>query len=202
MSVTGLEAYQLYSALKLHFTTSYDYVRYSGKVNSATVKSFEINKGKYFFYKLSRKYNKDELFGFYVSNFLENPKIWVGNLLSEDCDSTYKLWLRVQQSLSYIFEQDVSKVLDMVDKPDELLRVVDGDYPLLYTLHKQGDVSLETIIIMNDIMNFIPMWSKKVTDDLIFPEFIRLCDKYKPFIHYDKVKMLGILKSKLVKEPA
>lgn len=202
MSGTGLEAYQLYTALKLHFTTTYDFVRYGGKVNSATVKSFEINKGKYFFYKLSRKYNKEELFGFYIANFLQNPKVWVGNLLAEDCDSNYKVWLRMQQSLSYIFEQELSKVLDMVDKPDELLQVVDGDYPLLYTLYKQGDVSLETIIIMNDIMNFMPMWSKKVTDDLIFPDFVRVCEKYKPFINYDKVKMLGILKSKLVKETA
>lgn len=198
----GFEAYKIYMGLKLHFTSSYDYVKYNGKVNSATVKAFEINKGKFFFYKLSRKYNKDEIFGFYVSNFLENPKLWIGNLLSEDCDSIYKIWLKTQQSLSYIFDQDLNTIFDMVDKPDQLLKVVDGDYPLLYNLYKQDTVKLETLIILNDIMNFIPMWSKKVNDDIIFPDFVRVCDKYKPFINYDKAKMIGLVKSKLVKEAA
>jgi hypothetical protein len=198
----GFEAYKIYMGLKLHFTSSYDYVKYNGKVNSATVKAFEINKGKFFFYKLSRKYNKEEIFGFYLSNFLENPKLWIGNLLSDDCDSTYKIWMKTQQSLSYIFDQDLNTLFDMVDKPDELLKVVDGDYPLLYNLYKQNTVKLETVIILDDIMNFITMWSKKVTDDLIFPDFVRVCDKYKPFINYDKAKMIGLVKSKLVKEAA
>jgi hypothetical protein len=200
MNISGLEAYQLYTALKLHFTTTYDFVKYGGKVNRANVKSFEINKGKFFFYKLSRKYNKEELFGFYVSNFLENPKVWIGNLLSEDCDSNYKVWMKTQQSLTYIFDQDLNTLFDLVDKPDQLLKVVDGDYPLLYNLYKQDTVKLETVIILDDIMNFIPMWTKKVTDDLIFPDFVRVCDKYKPFINYDKAKMIGLVKSKLVKE--
>jgi hypothetical protein len=192
----GYDAFALYNSLKLHFTTKYDYVKYGGKTN-VSKDSFMLRKDKYFFYKLSRKYTKEELFGFYVSNFLDNPKIWIGNLLSEDCDSIYKVWMKTQQSLSYIFEQDLSKLFDMVEKPDELLRVVDGQYPLLYTLYKQDEIKIETIIILNEIMNFIPMWSKKIDDDVIFPEFVRACDKYAPFINYDKAKMIGILKSKL-----
>lgn len=192
----GYDAFALYHALKLHFTTKYDFVKYGGKCN-VSKDSFMLRKDKYFFYKLSRKYSKEELFGFYVSNFLENPKIWVGNLLAEDCDSIYKVWMKTQQSLSYIFEQDLNKLFDMVENPDELLRVVDGQYPLLYTLYKQDDIKLETVIILNDIMNFIPMWSKKIDDDVIFPDFVLACSKYVPFINYDKAKMIGILKSKL-----
>jgi hypothetical protein len=198
---SGFEACQIYTGLKLHFTTKYDYVKYGGKTN-VSKDSFMLRKDKYFFYKLSRKYSKEELFGFYVANFLENPKVWIGNLLSEDCDSTYKVWMKTQQSLSYIFDQDLNTLFDLVDKPDQMLKVVDGDYPLLYNLYKQDTVKLETVIILDDIMNFIPMWTKKVSDDLIFPDFVRVCDKYKPFINYDKAKMIGLVKSKLVKEAA
>lgn len=194
---TGFEAYQTYTALKLHFTTSYNFVKYNGKVNSATVKSFETNKGKFFFYKLSRKYKQEEFFGFLVANFLNDPKIWVGNLLNETCEETHKNWQKVQQSLSYVFEQDLNRLMDLVDNPDDLLKVVDHQWPMLYTLYKQSTVHLETIIILNDIMNFIPMWTKKVDDDVIFPDFVKICEKYKPFINYDKVKFTKILKGKI-----
>lgn len=193
----GFEAYKMYMGLKLHFTSSYDYVKYGGKVNSATVKSFETNKGKFFFYKLSRKYKQEEFFGFLVSNFLNDAKLWVGNLLSEECEETFKKWQKTQQSLSYTFEQDLNYLMDQVDNPEELLKVVDGQWPLLYTLYKQNAVHLETVIVLNDIMNFIPMWIKKVNDDVIFPDFVKLCEKYKPFINYDKVKFTKILKGKL-----
>lgn len=197
MNITGLEAYQLYTALKLHFTTSYDFFKYGGKVSSATVKNFEINKGKFFFYKLSRKYKREELFGFYVANLLKNPKVWAGELVTEDADSEYKVWLRTQQSLSYIFDQDLSHLLEQVSSPNDMLKVVDGQYPLLYNEHLQNKVCIETIVILNDILGFFPMWKKKVEDDIIFPDFMKRCEKYRPFLHYDQVKFKKTLKDKI-----
>ena len=55
----------------------------------------------------------------------------------------------------------------------------------------------ETLIILNELLNFLPMWVKKVEDDIIFPEFVKSCEKYKPFLNYDKPKMLAILKKNL-----
>lgn len=192
----GFDAYEMYHGLKLHFSGNYDFVKYRGKTN-VTKEQFMLRKDKFSFYKLSRKYKREELFGFYVANFLKNPKIWINELLMEDADSEYKLWLRIQQSLSYIFEQNLDYLFEQVNVPDELLKVVDGQYPLLYNLHLQDKVYLETVIILDDIMNFIPMWSKKVDDDIIFPDFIKKCEKYKPFLNYDKVKMKKILKEKV-----
>jgi hypothetical protein len=192
----GFEAYALFHALKLHFTSKYDYVKYSGKTN-VSKDQFMLRKDKFQFYKLSRKYKREELFGFFVANMLVNPKIWVGDLLSEDAESEYKVWQKTQQSLSYVFEQDIQRVFDMVNNPEELLKVVDGQYPLLYNLYMQGKIAKETLIILNEILNFLPMWVKKVDDDLIFPEFVKSCEKYKPFLNFDKPKMLTILKKNL-----
>ena len=192
----GFEAYEMYHGLKLHFTSNYDYVKYNGKTN-VNKNQFMLRKDKFAFYKLSRKYKRDELFGFYVANMLVNPKIWVGELLTEDADSEYKVWQKTQQSISYVFEQDIHNLFDSVNNPEELLKVVDGQYPLLYTLYTQGKSTKETLIILNDILNFMPMWVKKVDDDIIFPEFIKSCEKYKPFLNYDKVKLKNLLKDKL-----
>ena len=195
--IGGFDAYAMFNALKLHFTTNYDYVRYSGKTR-VNKDQFMLRKDKFQFYKLSRKYKYDELFGFFVANMLVNPKIWVGDLLSEDADSEYKLWQKTQQSLTYVFEQDLHKLFDMVNNPEDLLRVVDNEYPLLYNLYTQDAIQLETVIIMNDLLNFLPMWKKRVGDDLIFPDFVKSCEKYKPFLNYEKVKMVSILKRMLV----
>jgi hypothetical protein len=192
----GFEAYEMYHGLKLHFTSNYDYVKYNGKTN-VNKNQFMLRKDKFQFYKLSRKYKRDELFGFYVANMLVNPKIWVGELLTEDADSEYKVWQKTQQSISYVFEQDLHSLFDSVNNPEELLKVVDGQYPLLYTLYTQGKSTKETLIILNEILNFMPMWVKKVDDDIIFPEFIKSCEKYKPFLNYDKVKLKNLLKDKL-----
>jgi hypothetical protein len=186
----------MFHALKLHFTSKYDYVKYSGKTN-VTKDQFMLRKDKFQFYKLSRKYKRDELFGFFVANMLVNPKIWVGDLLSEDAESEYKVWQKTQQSLSYVFEQDLHRLFDSVNNPEELLRVVDGQYPLLYNLYMQGNTTKETLIILNELLNFLPMWVKKVEDDIIFPEFVKSCEKYKPFLNFDKPKMLATLKKNL-----
>ena len=194
---TGFDAYKIYCVLKLHFTVeSYDVIKYNWKTK-VTKEQFMLRKDKFFFYKLSRKYNADELPGFFISNLLIKPKIWVAELLSEDSDSEYKVWMKTQQSLSYVFEQDLIKAFDMVSNPEDLLKVVDSQYPLLYNMYLQEKVHLETIIILNDYMNFLPMWLRKIDDDIIFPEFVKKCGKYRPFIHYDAVKFKGILKEQI-----
>jgi hypothetical protein len=192
----GFEAYALFHALKLHFTSKYDYVKYNGKTN-VTKEQFMLRKDKFQFYKLSRKYKRDELFGFFVSNMLVNPKIWVGDLLLEDAESEYKVWQKTQQSLSYVFEQDLHRLFDLVNNPEELLKVVDGQYPLLYNLYMRDMCVKETLIILNELLNFLPMWVKKVEDDIIFPDFVKSCEKYAPFLNFDKPKMLTVLKKNL-----
>lgn len=192
----GYEAFTLYHGLKLHFSGKYDFIKYNGKTN-VTKDQFMLRKDKFSFYKLSRKYKREELFGFYISNFLINTNIWVGDLMDDEACDKYRAWLKIQQSMSYIFEQNLNHLFDLVEMPEDMLKVVDGQYPLLYNEYLQGKVNLETIIILNDIMNFFPMWQKKVTDDIVFPDFITKCEKYKPFLNYDKAKFKNKVKEKI-----
>ena len=85
--MTGYEAFCLFQAIKLHFTSaSYDFFKYNGKSN-ISVTAFENRKDKYHFYKLSRKFpNKEMLIEFLVANFLEKDKLWVGDLLNEEAE--------------------------------------------------------------------------------------------------------------------
>jgi len=193
---TGFAAFALYNALKLHFTSeSYDYFKYHGKTN-VSKQSFMVRKDKYQFYKLSRKYGLEELKDFYVANFLQGDK-WVGDMNGPEGEDNYLQWQKRQQSLTYTFENDIMSLLDRVDNPNDLLVVKKNEFPKLMMHTTYGDIALETLVIMNDILNFFPMWSKEIYDDLIWPSFKMKCVKYAPFIHYDKNKFKEILKENI-----
>ena len=196
---TGFASFALYNSLKLHFTSkSYDYFKYHGKTNVSSV-TFLKRKDKYTFYKLSRKYSFDELRDFYVANFLEGDK-WVGDMVKEG-EEVYKKWQKTQQSLTYTFENDIIYLLSNGGSPDEMLEVKPNGYPILMRMTQLKQVSLETLVILNDLLNFFPMWEKKIDDDILWPDFKLKCVKYTPFLNYDKVKFKEILKEK-VKEYA
>ena len=193
---SGYAAFAMYNSLKLHFTSkSYDYFKYHGKTNVSSV-TFLKNKSKYQFYKLARKYNLDELRDFYIANFLEGDK-WVGEIANADGEEVYRKWQKTQQSLTYTFENDIMYLLSNGGSPDEMLQVKPNSYPVLMKFVQLKQVSLETLCILNDIMKFFSMWDKKIDDDIVWPDFKMKCEKYTPFLNYDKVKFKVILKEKI-----
>lgn len=194
---SGFSAFALYNAIKLHFTTaSYDYFKYHGKTN-VTRDNFSTRKDKYTFYKLSRKYKLEDLKNYYVSNFLVTDANWIGDIANLEGEETYKKWQKRNQSLTYMFEQDIIGLLTSVTTPNEILVVEGGQYPMLLKEASYGTINFETVCILNDIMNFLPMWNKKITDNVIWPTWKRKIEKYTPFIEYDKEKMKIVLKESL-----
>ena len=198
---TGFAAYALWNALKLHFTSeSYDYFKYNGKTN-VSKQTFTTNKSKYQFYKLSRKYNLDELKNFYIANFIQGKGDWVGDLL-QDGDENYTKWQKTQQSLTYTFENDIMYMFDSVDGAefwhiDDYFKPIDGGWPMLITKMMHEKISLETVCILIDILGCMTKWEKQITEDIIWPTHQRIIKKYTPFIPYDKEKYKQILKEKI-----
>jgi hypothetical protein len=194
---SGFSAFALFNAIKLHFTSdSYDYFKYGGKT-SVSKDTFANRKDKYTFYRLSRKYKLEELKYFYVSNFLSNNVNWVGDISNAEGEETYKEWQKRNQRLTYQFEQDIISILEQANNPDELIEVPSAGYPALLLGANQHKICIETLVILDDIMNFFPMWNKKISDDIIWPAYQRKCLRYKPFIQYDKEKFKNILKESM-----
>ena len=198
--MTGYEAFGLYESLKLHFSKdSYDFFKYNGKSN-ISVTAFENRKDKYHFYKLSRKFsNREDLINFLVANFVERDITWVGDLLLEDAEVNYQRRQKVIQSLSYEFTGDLSKLFDGIDDPMEVIKVDDGDYPILLTYTLQKVTKIETLCLLNSILGFLPMWDKKIADTIRWPNFRRKIVKYAAFLPKDIVKYKLILKKVIQK---
>jgi hypothetical protein len=198
---TGFEAYKLFNSLKLHFTNdNYCFFKYNGKSNS-TKEKFMINKNRFFFYKLSRKFCLDDLKDFLVSNFVYSDSIWVNEMMTPEAEIRYKMWLKNTQSISYIFEQDVDTIMKDVENPNDLLKMNEGGYPKLLMEVMEKNITIESFVILNNILNFFPSFDKKIEDDIIWPNFRTKCQKYEPFLEYNKSKLKLILKEK-VKEYA
>lgn len=189
IKVTPFEAYKSFLALKMHFTSNYDYVKYNGKV-SASAHSFDTRKDKYQFYKLSK--HKDPM-KYLIANFVDGDLKWIGDLFSDESEKTYSEWLRRQQSLSYIFEQDLNKLLTNFN--DNII-VKNGQHPYLLKQYLRREISIETVIILNDIFGFFTHWNKNIEDSVLWPTINKKLLKYKPFFHYDVFKCKKILKDK------
>jgi len=189
----GYATFALYHTLHLHFTQkSYDYIKYNGKCNISK-ESFLNRRDKYIFYALSRKYNLHEAKEFFIANLFENPKAWIGELNNSEADEIYKKWQKRTQSLTYVFEQDIIKLFDMVEKPNDIVEVKNGQDPILLKQVYYGNVATETLIILNHYLKFCDMWIEKIEDDIMFPQYAFKCKKYEPFVNYDAVKMKKIL---------
>jgi len=195
--MTGYETFGLYQALKLHFTSeSYDFFKYNGKTN-ASVTTFENRKDKYHFYKLSRKYSdRDDMVNFIVANFVEDENSWVGSLLQENAEVNFRKHQKVIQSLSYTFENECRNLFEGFSNPNDII-MTDGVYPVLLTKTLRNEISIETLCVLNGVLNFFPMWAKRIDDTIRWPEFRRKCVKYASFLPKDDVKYKLILKKVL-----
>ena len=191
---TGYAAYNLYHSLRLHFKGDYDYIKYGGKT-TINQETFLKRADKYFFYRLSRKYNTEEFKDFLIANLLENVNTRPGPLEKPEADEIYKKWLKITNSLQYHFENDIIYILEKYG--NSAFKVRNGEHPALLIEVLQGRICKETLIIMNEFMNFFPTWSEKISDTVIWPELKRMYAKYAPFIKFDRQKYRNILKEKI-----
>ena len=182
----GFEAYKTYLALQRHFTSDYNYFKYNGKIR-ASEESFLRRNDRFFFRKLSKKYNKEELVDFYVSNFIISNN-WVGNLVSQESEDNYVQYKRRRESLSYHFDVELRWVIDHCRdrnlELNKLLLVEDNNHPLLLKFLLQKKISIDTLIIMDSVLKFLSHWDDNL-DDIVWEEKKRLIIKYNKFLTYD-----------------
>lgn len=193
--MTPYEVFGIYQALKLHFTQeSYDFHKYNGK-SRISLDAFDKRKDKWHFAKLSRKFNdRDECIHFIIANLLEDNQSWVGNLLMPEADDVYKNRQKVIQSLSYTFENDCRHLFEDANNPNDVVKVVDGDYPIVLKKTMQKITQIETLCILAKLLGFLPNWSKQISDTIIWPNYRMKVVKYSDFLQFDTNRYKLLLK--------
>lgn len=194
MKLDPLNCYKTYLALKNHFTKpNYDYQKYSGKVK-ASLQTFYKRKDRMWFEKLSRQKSDKEIVEFFVANFVicDDPQsLWIGEII-RDGEVRYKTWAKKVQSLTYLFTEEVNQTFNSKNFED-MFKVESNRHPQILKDHLQGKISLETMVILNNILNYKKDFDKKLSDPIW--EFVSLrISKYSSFLHTDVFKFKKILK--------
>ncbi len=174
--MTDYEAYQNYLAMKLHFGGEYDFHKYNGKV-SATMESFDKRKDKYKFVRLSKKLSDPQILDYYLANFIRG-KEWIG-------DFDEKNWMnhkKIVQSLQYFYENDLEKLLTSSHNFDILFKCDNGNHPKLIKAYLGKKITLETLVILEKILQYRVVFDKDITENFIWPKVSRLIGKYEPFM--------------------
>ena len=188
----GYDLYCLYQAIKLHFTSEgYNFFHYDGKTR-VSIDAFEKRRDKYFFHRLARKYRDEEMVSFLVANFVHADGNWTKSLLEEEAESTFRDWKRTTDSMSKAYTEDLQRVCPDPKEFNDLFKVEDGQFPKLLVALMQKEVTLETMVILNNIFDFVKIWDKKISDDIVYPKVSRKIRKYGAFLNVDvnKYKLL------------
>jgi len=193
---SSFEAYQIYMGLKLHFTSEkYDYFKYGGKTRVNVDKFYQRRNIVHFFEKLKTKYKPQQLVEYFASNFILGKTDIFD--IGEDGDEVYIEWKRRIQSMAYVFQKDINTLLSKVDHFDDLFKVVDGKNPVILKSYYQNDITIETFVILQNILGFFKQFDSELNDDIVWPDKKMLCSKYIVFLNMDTKKYLKILKETL-----
>ena len=196
--VNPFECYKSYLGLKNHFTKeSYDYQKYCGK-SRASIQSFHKRKDRYFFERLSRQKDDKEVVEYFVSNFVratDPASVWIGEIV-QNGENNYQEWLKQRQSMTYLFREECGILFDD-NKIDDVFDCSKG-HPLILKKHLSKEVSLETLIVIDRILNYRSRFDISLKDP-VWESVSMKMRKYSPFLHIDIFKFKKILKQVVVR---
>ena len=191
--VTPFETYQTYLSMKNHFTNrKYDFFTYGGK-SRATMTSFNKRKDKYWFEKTSRKYSDQEITDFLLANFVtaDTPQnLWIGEIINSG-EKTYADWMKRQQSLTYLFKEQSTELLSE-KKLEDVFNCSKG-HPIVLKKYLGGEISLETLTILERIFSFVQNFDKKLKDPVWESVSLKI-RKYLPFLNINVFNYKKILR--------
>lgn len=143
-SISMNEAYRIYFATKLHFTTKYDVIESKGRVKNLSPKDNDLSLLKNICRNLK---TRRELVEYCVSNHLYGNK----NFLYSDCDisdNNYKKWLSVKESLNYSVQKDLG-YLDLCCLKKQYTFEDYLKYQLISDLYS-NKIEYETVIVLSE----------------------------------------------------
>ena len=197
--MNGFEVYKIYLAVKLHFTSkgrSYDFHKHLGRT-TARLETFTKRRDRYFFHKLSKSYNNNTIVDYFVSNFVTNTNLWVGDIIGKTGDDNYKQWSKKIEALHYYYEQDIDYILEQDYKFDDLFKSVNGQHPPILKMFLSKKINFETVLILDEILSFTKQLNKNISEKVLWPKLYDRMIRYKSFLNYNLTKYKMTLKRKL-----
>ena len=188
-----IDVYLMYCAMKGHFSKNdYDFFTYKGK-SRVSRNSFYKRKDRVFFVKLSKKYSEEEdLKNYMVANFIMDRRGYVANFNDEN----YEQWKEKRSNFYNIFTNEIRP---LVKNFNPLFEVKKSEHPILLKEYLGKRLSLETLIVLDELVNFSKTWDNRMAEDYIWFDLKKLMNNYKRCLTIDK-KQYRIQLLKLIEE--
>jgi hypothetical protein len=139
------------------------------------------------------KHGLSELKTFFACNFAHHGTKWVGGLTDDQADETYKSYKSLMESFTYRFKNDIDRIISVNDFKS-LFVVEDGQHPKLVKMLIQNEIPLETFVVLNRYIDFMPKFDKEITDPIMWPDISLKIRKYDKFISVNNQKVAEALK--------
>ena len=186
-----IDVYIMYCAMKAHFSRKdYDFFKYGGKTKVSR-DSFWKRKDRFFFVKLSKKYKTEiEIRNYLVSNFIKDKSGYIANFSEEN----YNSWLLRR---SGFFDQFVIEMKPFIKEFEPLFEVKNSSHPKLLKEFLGSRVSLETMLVLDELVSFSKKWDQQLEDDIVWVDLKKLMKNYKGFLTINKnryrIKLLKLI---------
>jgi hypothetical protein len=185
-----IDVYLMYCAMKAHFSKNdYDFFTYKGK-SRVPRKSFYKRKDRGFFVKLSRKYSEEDLKNYLVANFILDRRGYIANFSNEN----YEQWKEKRNNFYNIFTDEIRP---LVKNFNPLFEVKNSEHPILLKEYLGKRISLETLIILDELVKFGKTWDNRLAEDYIWFDLKKMMNNYKRFLTIDKnqyrIKLLKLI---------
>lgn len=187
--MTLKEAYTLYIALRLHFTTeAYNISKEQGRVRCDLNHLERKPRLKYFLQKYAKKYPvRHDFVQFLVANFVYGDKY--GNVYDGNPEDAYSMLVARQDQLTYRFKSDINTIKSLGFTTIESIWSADtGKKPPILSLFYNNTLALETLVILNKLFDYVTQVDERYTIDPVWKELSMTIRKYSPFVKTDKDK--------------
>lgn len=197
--MSSFDVYCYYIAMKLHFSddNNYDFHKFNGQVKKLTPDTYtkrkDVRMFKLFF-KRRRSDWKFFMLSAFASGIKDPSRVYILDLLeNEEFNTEYNRFSKYHSAMYHYFESDMQRVIER-GTLNEILKWNKDEPCILLNMWQEGDVNIETITILNDLLGFI---DKKNIHYEWYINIERACSiakKYRGFISYDKDKILTIIR--------
>ena len=189
----AVDVYLMYCALKAHFKGDYDYHKFSGQTKIKR-ESFFKRKDRIFFVKVGHKYEDGEILDYFVANFIQNRNGYILNFNEKN----YEDWLQRKKMFYQIFSQELEP---HIKNFNPLFESKSGQHPTLLKEYLGKRISLETMIILDELVEFSETWDKDLSwDDFVWPDVKKLMNNYKGFLTINpnkyRMKLLTLIEDR------
>ena len=179
--MNGLEAYASYLAVRNHFKTDYDYFKYNGKMRVNEDK-FRTRRDNFQFEKIARIMNREKFVQYLVSNFI-NEEEYIFGTSQGRAMMNHKKWQKNIESFNYQFKEDIQTLRDYHSQFDSLFSTqADGEvHPLAFKLYLREKLNINTLVVLDNLINYSSVWSKQ--ENTMLNDFLFILKKYTPFMY-------------------